>query len=657
MDYGKITKFQSGVAVPLFSLISHDSVGIGEFPDLLLLGAWVKQCKMNLIQLLPVNDTGLESSPYSALSAFALNPVFLRIQDLADAKIVLTEVDVIKKEFSDPNHTVAYQSIYKHKQALLQKIYQKNQSKILKSKKILKWVEENGHWIKTYSVYKFLKEQNELKSWREWSSLVHPTPAKIDLQWARHFPETFFYAWVQYECEQQFLFVVQKLDEMGVRIKGDIPILINEDSADVWGERKYFHLDFRAGAPPDMFSYTGQNWGFPTYNWTALKKSSYEWWVKRLQQSEKFYHAYRIDHVLGFFRIWRIHQKENTGIFGHFFPGVHITRAKLHEVGFNDSLIDFLAYPAFPAHILHEKLGEHYDHVLGQCFVAHPADAHMYYLKPDLQSEKLLEQLDLPTDAKERLKQIYWERVLIPGENHDEFHFYWYFYNTLVFQYLGQWEQDVLHRLSREISVQQDALWKSQGESLLKMMCKATKMLVCAEDLGVIPNCVPDVLADLGILSLRIERWARKWNEAYQPYIHPREYPRLSVCTTSCHDSTTLRGWWSESVEERNQYHQYHNFEGVPEDQLTNLKAYTILKRLMDSNSLLAVIPMQDWFSLHADYCVQTPNQERVNVPATLDATNWAWRVPFYLEDLLQAAPLNDLVSKLCALRQARTVK
>ena len=273
MRYGDISYFQSGVAVPLFSLRSKSGVGIGEYLDLIPFAKWCKLCDFNIIQLLPVNDTGAEASPYSARSAFALNPVFINIQAVSGSSEFEDEIEQAKDEF-DNQERIDYYKISTWKRNILKKIFNNRYDQLKKDKELQKWIDANA-WAKGYCVYCTLKAQNNEASWKDWKKFQNPTAEDIEKLWTKNQKEMLYQAWMQFIAEMQFTAAVNEISKLGIHIKGDIPILINEDSADVWANRNYFSLDDRAGAPPDMFSYSGQNWGFPTYRWDVLEKDDF----------------------------------------------------------------------------------------------------------------------------------------------------------------------------------------------------------------------------------------------------------------------------------------------------------------------------------------------------------------------------------------------
>lgn len=655
MRYGELSSFQTGVAIPVFSLKTSDSVGIGEFLDLVPFAQWAKSCGMDLIQILPVNDTGEESSPYSARSAFALNPAYIRLQEVEGAKSVLG------KSLTQEQHRLAhfekipYVEVVRYKRAALRLIFDAHYEKIVLDAKLQAWIDVNS-WVKPYAVYCFLKAEHQEASWRAWKSHADPTPKKIEALWVKHGGDCLFQAWMQFVAEHQFRKTVKALDALGVRLKGDIPILINEDSADVWGDRTYFDLNNRAGAPPDMFSYGGQNWGFPTYRWDALAKDDYGWWRRRLAQAAKFYHAYRIDHVLGFFRIWSIPATEVTGILGRFNPSHPITLERLQLEGFQPATLEYLTRPNFGREQIQEWFGIETERAIALYFERLGFTGDRFLLRAKYCSEHVIVNLTEPQSMKDALLKTFWDRVFIPASDGKHFWPYWYWYNAPVLATLPPHEQDKLRRVIRENEEGQEGLWYANGLQLLKIMAEETDMLVCAEDLGAVPNCVPEVLEELKILALRIERWTRTWSQEGQPYIPAMEYPRLSVCTTSCHDTSSLRGLWSEEGFDRSFYWKHL---GQTDDAPTTLgpdSVYTILDHLFGSNSLLAIPPLQDYLALGTRWLPVNPDEERVNIPGTVGPHNWAWRMPCSVEDLSAEDALNETITELVAARKARPI-
>ena len=652
MRYGDISYFQSGVAVPLFSLYSKQSIGIGEFLDLIPFARWAKFCDFNIIQLLPVNDTGAESSPYSARSAFALNPVFINVQTVEGSADVEDEIRTAKHEF-DKLGKIDYYHISSWKRFVLRKIFDNRYSELKKDKLLQRWIDDNP-WSKPYCVYCTLKAMNGEASWKDWPEFRDPSAKDIEKLWKKFEKDNLFQAWMQFEAEKQFSAVIEEISKMGLRLKGDIPILINEDSADVWADRKYFSLDDRAGAPPDMFSYSGQNWGFPTYRWDVIEKDDFAWWRSRLAQASKFYHAYRIDHVLGFFRIWSIPQQEVTGILGYFNPCVPLTWEKLSSAGFIRETLEYLRRPNYGYDQLREFLGNDTDRLAPVCFTQLEGHPDRLILKPEYSSEKAILGMNEPQEVKDKLLKVYWNRVFVPSGDENTFYPYWYWYNAPVLFTLPDYEQEKLRNLIKENENSQNDLWDANATKLLTVLSQETDMLVCAEDLGAVPPCVPSVLHKLNILSLRIERWARNWNAPYSPYYEMGEYPRMSVCATSCHDSSTLRGLWYEKDFDRDLYWSHAHLPGNAPEEITPSVVRQILTHVYSANSLFCILPLQDYLALSASLSKGSPESERVNVPGTVGGTNWCYRMPCSVDELMDYTSLSSDIRMLVDVRKRR---
>lgn len=289
-------KQHHGINLPLFSLHSSQSHGIGEFPDLIPIIDWCKSIGFDVIQLLPLNDSGHQSSPYSALSANALNPIYLGLNSLPylnQFPELQNELKLIPKLPHSPR--INYPHVREMKEHFMRHYYNTAGRLIINSHEYQTFLKESP-WIESYARYKTLKEQNQCKSWIDWSSDT-PPPDPNEIEW---------HCVLQYLCDKQLKEVKKHADSNHIFLMGDIPILINRDSVDVWEKGYLFKMDFDAGAPPDLLGPEGQNWGFPTYNWEEMANQDYKWWKERLTTASRYYHIYRLDHIVGFFRIWSI---------------------------------------------------------------------------------------------------------------------------------------------------------------------------------------------------------------------------------------------------------------------------------------------------------------------------------------------------------------
>jgi 4-alpha-glucanotransferase len=620
----------TGTAVPLSALRTRAGSGVGEFPDLVPLAQWCRDAGLSLIQLLPINDTGFEPSPYSALSAFALHPVYLRLSDLPGFDAVAEPAHALAAAMNGLDK-VDHGAVWGAKLALLRRQFD---AVAFTEADAAAWMAERP-WAKTYAVFWALRERYGRAGWQQWPE--HRTGASVDKLWKTLGREALLPVWLQIHAEAQLAAAVSGLEKLGVALKGDIPILLNEDSADVWAHPEYFDLSLRAGAPPDGMNPGGQNWGFPTYRWDRLAADGYRWWKDRLRHAARFYQAYRIDHVLGFFRIWATPAENHGAELGFYQPGPAISEEALRSIGFDDGRLVWMSEPHIPGHEL-RGLGAEAD------VFDRVGDEDLYRFKPTVRGEMDLTSLPVADEAKGKLVGWYRNRTLI--RRGTAYYAAAYFRESRAYQTLGG-EHDAFERLVGEASARIQTDWEEQGRRLLSFMKDATGMLVCAEDLGSIPDSVPRVLGELGILGLRIVRWARRWNEPGQPYIPVTAYPELSVCTPSVHDTSTLRQWWdeepggAEAALGLNRLGPY-----TPET------ARTVLTALIRTSSRLCVVALQDWFALDDGLLTADPAQERVNVPGTVGGSNWAWRMKPWLEELLEH-PVTAIVRGITASRGA----
>ncbi|MDR1837397.1 MAG: 4-alpha-glucanotransferase [Treponema sp.] len=651
-----------GVAVPVGALRSKNGMGVGEFPDLADFANLCKKMKLSLIQILPVNDTGFESSPYSSLTAFGLHPLYLRIEDIGEYE---TTVNSIKKRVKDAKDKYDKDVRFSHYQILKEKIeicrflFETNKPEIRKSAdsgKLSAWIEQNP-WVKEYAVYRRLKGENGGKSWKEWPEYRAVTEADIDTLWndKDKRDDHLFWAWLQEALDTQFSKAARAVADAGIVLKGDLPILMNEDSCDVWCHPGLFVQELSAGSPPDMYNPEGQNWGFPIYNWEAHKKDNYAWWRRRLETADKYYKAYRIDHVLGFFRIWASSRGDYSSVLGRYVPYLPVTSGDLKKLGFDKGRIRWVSRPHIPT-------GELYDALRNSgsfCNDAEAADAagkvfsaaldrinneELWLFKKEINGEKNIKSLDIHPAAHNYLIQKWRDRIFLEYEN-GRFFPVWYYKDSKAYNSLSWEEKNNLEALLEKHRVKSERAWAVQGMTLLSVLVKSSSMLPCAEDLGAVPDCVPKVLSRLKILGLRVVRWFREWEKEGQPYIPFDEYPPLSVCTASVHDSSTVREWWEKEANQE----QFSWFLGVPylSPKYNPGVAKVILSKAACARSRIRVFQIQDLLHLSSRWYSEDPAHERINVPGTYNDFNWTYRLPAQIEEISKDRSLTLAVSKL----------
>jgi 4-alpha-glucanotransferase len=664
MRFPSSTQSLLGVALPVSALRTAKSAGVGEFADLVPFAEFCAKSSIGAIQLLPINDTGTESSPYSALSAFALHPIYVRLEDVPGASAFSREIDALRARF-EPDARFRYREVRDAKDTLLRRIFDVNEKAILADPNLASWIEANP-WVREYAVFKALKRRNFESSWKSWDKMRTPTHAEIERRWesASHRADHVFFAWVQMALDAQLARAAAQVAHLGIALKGDIPILMNEDSADVWANPELFRDDLRAGSPPDADNPLGQNWGFPIYNWDSHRSTGFSWWRSRLERASRYYHAFRIDHVLGFFRVWSIPRGERTGALGWPTPHEPITAAELAELGFSGDRLRWISRPHVPTSLVEEANGRDYLAAHGQLreVADRIGNEELWLFKESVSTDSHLARESIPASVRDALLGAWRDRLLVTTgrdeRGRDTYAPAWRYQDSTAWRGLSGDERAALASLFARKEKENDELWRRQGEELLGALVSATDMLPCAEDLGAVPPCVAPVLATLGVLSLRVFRWERRWAEPGSPFRPLAEYPELSVSTTSVHDSSTFRAWWER---EGGREIARETLEAAARSSAPNGAEYSpdvaafALSAMARAPSRLFIPPLRDLLDLSPSYRSADPDADRINVPGTVTDFNWTWRMPVGVEELSRDKKLIQSIETVSKARRARS--
>jgi 4-alpha-glucanotransferase len=659
MRYTKGKRRVCGAAVPLSALRGPGGAGIGEYPDLKAFGEFCRDCGMELIQILPVNDSGSHASPYFALSAFALHPVYARLEDFPEAALAMqaaraamdaAEAECLRGRADsaapfDPER-VDYALQLARKRAGLRVLH--DASRMTRtSPELAAWTAANP-WAKPYAVFKAIKERFGDRGWREWPEARNPDSGLIDALWSDPglAGDLDFHCWTQLRLESQLASAAQALEGMGIQLKGDLPILLNEDSADVWARRGLFRTDLRAGSPPDAQSPLGQNWGFPIYDPEAMAAQGYGFWKERIAQADKFYHAFRLDHVLGFFRIWAVPEGDSSAALGRFLPDAGIDPALLAAEGFGPARLRWLSEPHIPGSALREAQGGECPGPAGR-LLDRIGDEDLYLFKEGLGGEKDIFESGLPAASVNFLLAEWRQRSFI-HRNDGTYAPAWLHDQARSWRSLSDPETETLETLARAYLRDSEGIWEKVGREALQAIRSASGMLTCAEDLGAIPACVPRVLGELGIMGLRVCRWTRDWESPGSPFIDLRDYPEDSVCALSVHDTSSLRGWWEESPDAL-EFYRFLGGRDDPPPRMPAALAAFMLRRASSCSSRLFVTSIQDYLALDPSRQDLDPRRERVNIPGVDDPTNWGYRMPSAPEELLANRLLVEAVRQVAA--------
>jgi 4-alpha-glucanotransferase len=663
MRFAPLDRHFTGISVPVAALRTPADCGVGEFADLVPLGQWCRETGLDLVQLLPINDTGTNSSPYSALSAFALHPLYLNLDGVPGTARYAEEIARFRSDAD--KRRISYPATLAFKLSIAERAYRDNAAEVAADEGFAQWRRENP-WVVPYAVFTALKKETANAPWSSWGAMADPTPGRIATWWDAHAPQCLPAEWIQYLLETQLSDASRALHDMGVFLKGDLPILMSRESVDVWAERTFFDLSGVAGAPPDMFSPSGQNWGFPVYDWESLGREHFRWWKDRLRQAGKFFHAFRIDHVLGFFRIWRIPTGEVSGLLGRFSPSAGLSRVDLEALGFDKGRLRWLSVPHATGPEISAAVGGESARVAGS-YLRRVGTEDLFNPAPGFDSESAVQAIGELPAVRSFLLSLHSNRTLLedaanaPGDAPDGqgaagvYHPAWYMETKKGFQSLSEPEKQALKNLVGRRRQESEESWEREGRRLLTALRDSTDMLVCAEDLGDVPRCVPRVLQELGILGLRIVRWAREYEKtapgqaaAFTP---PSGYPRLSVCTPSVHDTSTIRGWWEEDAVERELFYRFLGETGDCPARMTAPLLEKIATACAGARSLLCIFQVQDLMDLDQSLWSPDPKSDRINVPGTVTDENWTWRMPLEIAEL---SGRKTLVGKIRALTSAR---
>lgn len=547
-----------GTAVPIFSLRTDYSYGIGDLRDAVELLEWQRVNHQNILQLLPIYDTTFyrnerDSYPYNAVTTYGIHPIYLNVRALPGYKTA-QERAIWEEQARQLNQleSIDYVAVLRLKEQVMDRLFEtwyKDAS--ITDNSFIQFCEDQKEHLLPYALFCTIRDMNPGKSvvdflpysevLEEWVANKSYLGENIEKQVTKH-------SWRQFYLYKQLEKLSYSAANRNILIKGDLPIGVARDSVDTWVYPELFHLDKEAGSPPDNFSDTGQDWGFPTYNWDVIQQDGYQWWKRRFSHMAQYFDAIRIDHILGFFRIWSIPAGTGNPALGYYVPALGYTK---QEIG--DILV-----------------------------LCNRDEKGLYHPPLAIQDHKNYQDLT-PIQQQKALKI------------RDD-----YYYNR------------------------NEALWRQTAIERLSNVMAASDLLICGEDLGVLPKSIQEVLQSLEILSLEVLRMPKKLG---RDFVLPHDIPELSVFTTSTHDMPSLRAWWASLTDDEQwALAKLYRFE----DEIT---PKGLVRALMNTDALLLILPLQDWFVL-SDYGSQVkPEDEQINVPE--DPYHiWNYRMPGTISQL-----------------------
>ncbi|MDR1097807.1 MAG: 4-alpha-glucanotransferase [Tannerella sp.] len=648
-----------GTVIPVFSLRSETGFGIGDIGDIKLLIDWAKKTGQHFIQLLPVNDTTRshtwqDAYPYSAISIYALHPLYINIPMLGNLKDPerVRFYSAIQQKLNAAD-AVDYEAVARHKTGYLREYFRQEKENTVKNPDFKKFIAENREWLIPYAAFSYLRDKNNTADFSRWGEYAHYRREKIEPfchPENEAYDELSYLFFIQYTLHIQFAAVAEYARRNRVVLKGDLPIGINRKSVEAWTEPEYFNMQEQAGAPPDAFSGTGQNWSFPTYNWEVMEKDGFSWWKKRFHNLNRYFDCFRIDHILGFFRIWEIPLEYTEGLCGHFRPALPLSVKEIEEGGIT-AFDERWTRPHIHIRYLPELFGEDVETDTLYKYLIHTDAKHLTLNGICSTQRKIKKIFEGKTDTKSQIIRdglmTVANEVLFLEDPYRKKHYHPRISACKSYAYreLSDGNRHAFNRLYNDFYfLRHNEFWKQIALNRLTPLIRNTEMLVCGEDLGMIPASVHEVMEKLQIFTLEPERMPKAMN---------REFTDLgtlayhSVCTTSTHDMSPIRTWWKEDREKTQRYYtSVLKQDGEAPEECSSGIAEQIILNHLKSSSMLTVIPLQDWFATDDRIKRKDPAAERINLPANPD-NKWCYRMHIPLETLICTDSFNNKIKHL----------
>jgi 4-alpha-glucanotransferase len=648
----------AGTAIPVFSLRSESSFGVGDFGDLKKLVDWAVLTHQNAIQILPINDTTInntwtDSYPYNSISIYAFHPMYIDLGKLGELKDKAAAAGFeAKRRELNALPLMDYEAVNEAKRAYLKLMFAQDGKKLMQTKGFKTFMEQNRHWLLPYSIFSYLRDKYGTPDFKQWPEHSVYKADEVEALFAADkdcHREASFYMYMQYNLHIQLLEASTYARSKGVILKGDIPIGISRSSVEAWIEPYYFNMNGQAGAPPDAFSVNGQNWGFPTYNWEFMEKDNYKWWRQRFTKMAEYFTAYRIDHILGFFRIWEIPTHSVHGLLGQFSPAMPMSVGEIESYGLTFRK-EFMTMPFITEELITRKFADKADEVKAT-FLQH-SHYDVYSMRPEFDTQQKVKSYFADKEdavsiaIRDSLYELISDVLFVPDRTQpDMYHPRITVQTDYIYERLNQAEKDAFNRLYNDYFYSRhNEFWYREAMKKLPVLTQATQMLVCGEDLGMVPQCVPWVMNDLQILSLEIQSMSKCPEHEFGQL---QQYPYRSVCTISTHDTSTMRGWWEEDRVTTQHYYnnELHHAGQAPEHASPEL-CEEIVRAHLYCPSMLCILSMQDWLSVDADLRNKDVKAERINVPAN-PRNYWRWRMHITIEQLMTSTRFNDKMRQM----------
>ncbi len=638
----------AGINVPVFSLRTNNSWGVGDFTDLNLLIDYAENIGFKLIQLLPINDTTAiytdkDSYPYSAISSFAFHPKLLDVNTLTKKyKVIILPTEQQKIDTLNQLHNTDHSNVLSLKIAILKRIFEADKNNFLREKEWLTFYKTHQNWLSPFAAFCTLRDSYKTVDFSKWEEYALYSNEKIKVLTSpssKHYSDILFWYFVQYQLHLQITKAVEYAHSKGIILKADLPIGVGRQSADTWQYPSLFVMEMQAGAPPDAFSGSGQNWSFPTYNIAEMSKDDFTWFRKRMGHLQTYFDAVRIDHVLGFFRIWSIPINQVEGTMGRFVPALPLLENNFYDSGLSPNEVRYCT-PYITDDILVETFGNDAGQVKHIFFNG-------YTFKEEYNDQRKIE--NYCTQNKEH---IGWQQGLynllanvLFFKVDDGYHCRINMYQTSSYKHLSSDEKykldNIYHQYFFEI---QNDLWRKEGELKLEMLRDSTDILLCAEDLGMVPDFTDEVLKNLDILSLQVQQMPKDSASAFSDTTKAKYE---SVVMPATHDMSTIRLWWEENRDTTQKYFNkiLNEYGGAP-FYCEAWIAKKIIEKHLESPAMWAIFLMQDILAMDDAIRLKNPLEERINQPINPNHV-WNYRMHISLEELLKQTETNTTLKKM----------
>ena len=641
----------AGINLPVFSIRTNNTWGSGDFSSIKMLVDYAASVGIKMIQLLPVNDTiatysEKDSYPYSAISSFALNPLYLNLNSILNQyNIALSKEEEVEILRLNACTTCDFTAVVNLKLSVIKRVTEVVNTDFLKDKQWQIFYENAYEWLVPYAAFCILRDKYKTVNTRSWPefelysndqilALVHPSSAD--------YSTVLYWYFIQYNLHLQLKEASKYANKYKIILKADLPIGIAKDSVDAWVNPEQFHMNMQAGAPPDAFSMVGQNWGFPTYNIQKMREDGFAWFIKRMKSLEHYFDALRIDHVLGLFRIWSVPQNQVDGSMGIFVPVVPLSQSDFTNAGINFNEEKF-CNPFITDDLLAETFAEDAEAIKVIFFNDN-------FLKNEFNNQQKItayfENKSEFIKYESRLFKMVSNVILLKDASRiDAYHFRINMQQTFSYQQLQETDKKILDRLYNKYFFEiQNDLWQKEGTETLSMLAESTKMLLCAEDLGMVPPFTEQVLSDLNILSLQIQQMPKTGNEIFSDTRFAK-YPCVVMPAT--HDMAPIRLWWEQNkAQVQIFYNTILNEDGPAPYFCEPWVCKKIIELHLQSPAMWCVFLLQDLMSVDGKIRRPIPAEERINDPANPNQV-WNYRMHLTIEELMQAEKLNLQIKKM----------